>query len=73
VAFTVETHAHENHAGAGIELSPTLRFAHGTPYLRSAIAAAGLKLIAMDKAAVRTEKAVPVSGLVAVVGLTEPQ
>jgi predicted TPR repeat methyltransferase len=73
VAFTVETHAHENHAGAGIELSPTLRFAHGTPYLRSAIAAAGLKLIAMDKAAVRTEKTVPVSGLVAVVGLTEPQ
>jgi predicted TPR repeat methyltransferase len=79
VAFTVETHesdAHESHAHeshASIEVSPTLRFAHSAPYLHSAIAAAGLKLIAMDKAAIRTEKAAPVTGLVVVAGLVEPR
>jgi predicted TPR repeat methyltransferase len=66
VAFTVETHA-----GAGVELLPTLRFAHGKPHLRAVIAAAGLKLLAMDEAAIRTEKAVPVSGLAVVAGLAE--
>jgi len=61
VAFTVETHS-----GAGIALLPTLRFAHGEPYLRDVIAAAGLKLLALDQAAIRTEKAAPVAGLVIV-------
>jgi predicted TPR repeat methyltransferase len=58
-AFTVETYP-----GAGIELLPTLRFAYGEPYLSRVIAAAGLKLLKLEKAAIRTEKAVPVRGLV---------
>jgi predicted TPR repeat methyltransferase len=61
VAFTVETHS-----GAGVTLLPTLRFAHGEPYLRDAMAAAGLKLIALAHAAIRTEKGTPVVGLVVV-------
>ena len=61
VAFTVETHA-----GAGAALLATLRFAHGEPYLRDAIAAAELKLLALERAAVRTEKGAPVAGLVVV-------
>jgi predicted TPR repeat methyltransferase len=60
-AFTVETHA-----GAGAALLPTLRFAHGEKYLLEAIAAGGLKLLAVEKAAIRTEKAAPVAGLVLV-------
>lgn len=60
-AFTVETHS-----GAGIELLPTLRFAHGEDYLRETIAAGGLRILALDKTTIRTEKAAPVSGLVLV-------
>jgi predicted TPR repeat methyltransferase len=63
VTFTVETHA-----GAGIVLLPTLRFAHGEPYLRDVIAAAGLQLLGLEPAAIRTEKAAPVAGLVIVAG-----
>jgi predicted TPR repeat methyltransferase len=63
VAFTVETHS-----GAGVALLPTLRFAHGEPYLRDVIAAAGLQLLALEPAAIRTEKAAPVAGLVIVAG-----
>ena len=63
VAFTVETHS-----GAGIALLPTLRFAHGEPYLRNAIAAAGLNLFTLEAAAIRTEKGTPVNGLVLVAG-----
>jgi predicted TPR repeat methyltransferase len=63
VAFTVETHG-----GAGVALLPTLRFAHGEPYLREVIAAAGLRLLALEQAAIRTEKAAPVAGLVIVAG-----
>jgi predicted TPR repeat methyltransferase len=61
VAFTVETHP-----AAGVALLPTLRFAHGEAYLRDAIAAAGLKLLALDRAAIRSEKGTPVAGLVVV-------
>jgi len=76
LAFTVETHANEtdaseNHDGAGVKLLPTLRFAHGEKYLREAVAAGGLKLLALEIAAIRTEKAAPVSGLVVVAGFTE--
>jgi len=63
VAFTVETHS-----GAGVVLLPTLRFAHGEAYLRDVIAAAGLQLLVLDRAAIRTEKAAPVAGLVVVAG-----
>lgn len=60
-AFTVETHS-----GAGVALLPTLRFAHGERYLRDAMAVAGLELLALEQAAIRTEKATPVAGLVIV-------
>jgi predicted TPR repeat methyltransferase len=61
VAFTVETHSY-----AGVALLPTLRFAHGEPYLREIIAAAGLKLLALERAAIRTEKGTPVAGFAVV-------
>jgi predicted TPR repeat methyltransferase len=61
LAFTVETHV-----GAGAKLLPTLRYAYGEAYLRIAIADAGLTLLALSAAAIRTEKAVPVDGLVVV-------
>ena len=56
----------ETHAGAGVAFLPTLRFAYGEKYLREAVAAGGLKLLAVEKAAIRTEKAAPVAGLVLV-------
>jgi len=60
-AFTVETYS-----GAGVELLPTLRFAYGEPHLREAVAASGLKLLKLEKTAIRTEKAAPVQALVLV-------
>jgi predicted TPR repeat methyltransferase len=63
LAFTVETHA-----GDGVRLLPTLRFAYGEAYLRQAVVAAGLNLLTLAKAAIRTEKGVPVDGLVLVAG-----
>jgi len=60
-AFTVETYS-----GPGVELLPTLRFAYGEPYLRTAVAAGGLKLLKLEKTAIRTEKAAPVQALVLV-------
>jgi predicted TPR repeat methyltransferase len=59
VAFTVETHS-----GAGVALLPTLRFAHGEVYLREAVAGAGLQLLSLEPAAIRTEKSAPIAGLV---------
>jgi predicted TPR repeat methyltransferase len=47
-------------------LLPTLRYAYGEPYLRRAIANAGLALLDISAAAIRTEKGVPVDGLVVV-------
>jgi predicted TPR repeat methyltransferase len=64
-AFTVETHS-----GDGVQLLPTLRYAHGEPYIRSAIATAGLALASLSKAAVRSEKGVPVNSLVVVACLS---
>ena len=56
----------ESHAGDGIKLLPTLRYAYGADYLRATISSAGLKLLNLSDAAVRTEKGVPVQGLVIV-------
>jgi predicted TPR repeat methyltransferase len=61
VAFTAETHS-----GPGVALLPTLRFAHGESYLRDGIADAGLKLLTLGRAAIRTEKGTPVDSLVVV-------
>jgi predicted TPR repeat methyltransferase len=60
-AFTVETHR-----GMGVMLGDALRYAHSADHVRAAIHDAGLMLLSLDSAATRTEKGVPVSGLVAV-------
>ncbi|WAC27654.1 class I SAM-dependent DNA methyltransferase [Ancylobacter sp. SL191] len=61
LAFTVETHD-----GAGILLRDTLRFAHAEPYVRAALAEAGLALVSCAAQSTRTEKEQPVPGLVVV-------
>jgi predicted TPR repeat methyltransferase len=59
-AFTVETHD-----GPGVRLSETLRYAHSADHVRAALEDAGLTVLALQAAAKRTEKGVPVSSLVA--------
>jgi len=61
LAFTVETHA-----GDGVVLQPTLRYAHGQAHVRAAIADAGLALLRLSHASTRTEKGAAVAGLVVV-------
>jgi predicted TPR repeat methyltransferase len=60
-AFTVETHPDE-----GVKLLETLRYAHGEPYVRRALTGAGLAAASISKAAVRSEKGVPVDSLVVI-------
>jgi predicted TPR repeat methyltransferase len=60
-AFTVETHQCD-----GAKLLPTLRYAHGAPYIRRTLADAGLRPVSVRNAAVRSEKGVPVDSLVVV-------
>jgi predicted TPR repeat methyltransferase len=60
-AFTVETHA-----GDGVRLLPTLRYAHGDDYVRGVLGAAGLAPAHIAAASVRSEKGVPVDSLVVV-------
>jgi predicted TPR repeat methyltransferase len=60
-AFTVETHG-----GRGAFLRPTLRYAHGSAHVCSAIADAGLDLSYLGEVATRSEKGEPVRGLLAV-------
>jgi predicted TPR repeat methyltransferase len=61
LAFTVETHSGDN-----VKLLATLRYAHGEPYIRRVLAEAGLAPASIAKAAVRSEKGVPVDSLVVV-------
>jgi predicted TPR repeat methyltransferase len=61
LAFSVETHD-----GDGVILRESLRYAHGAAHMRAGLAAAGLKLVSLDFASTRTEKGIPVPGLVAV-------
>jgi predicted TPR repeat methyltransferase len=63
-AFTVE-----GHAGDGVVLQPTLRYAHGAAHVRGALANAGLDLLLLRPAATRIEQGTPVAGLVAVASL----
>jgi predicted TPR repeat methyltransferase len=60
-AFTVE-----RHAGDGVVLQPTLRYAHGAAHVRGALANAGLDLLLLRSAATRIEQGTPVAGLVAI-------
>jgi predicted TPR repeat methyltransferase len=56
--FTVETHA-----GDGVLLRESLRYAHGAAHVRAAMAGAGLKLSQLAEVATRTERGEPVHGL----------
>lgn len=62
-AFTVETHA-----GDGMILRDTLRYAHGAALVKAALADAGFAVRALEAASTRTEKGTPVPGLVCVAG-----
>jgi predicted TPR repeat methyltransferase len=61
IAFTVETHD-----GDSVILRDTLRYAHAPAHVREALKAARLKLVSLDSATARSEKGVPVPGLVVV-------
>jgi predicted TPR repeat methyltransferase len=57
-AFTVETHD-----GDGVLLRETLRYAHGTAHVRAALGDAGFQLLDLTGVSSRTEKGIPVPGL----------
>ncbi len=59
LAFTVETHS-----GDGPKLLPTLRYAYGAAYVRRVLGDASLAVVHFAEVSVRTEKGVPVDGLV---------
>jgi predicted TPR repeat methyltransferase len=59
--FTVETHA-----GDGVLLRESLRYAHGAAHIRVAMAGAGLNLVHLAEVATRTERGEPVPGLLGV-------
>ena len=59
LAFSVETHD-----GDGVLLRETLRYAHGEAHVHQSMAAAGLEPVSLDFASTRTEKGVPVPGLI---------
>jgi predicted TPR repeat methyltransferase len=67
LAFTVETHA-----GDGVVMQPTLRYAHAQAHVRTAIADAGLELLRLSHASTRTEKGAAVAGLVVVASKPVP-
>jgi predicted TPR repeat methyltransferase len=60
-AFTVETHA-----GDGVKLLPTLRYAYGEAYLRTTLRGAGFSAPSLAHASVRSEKGVPVDSLIVI-------
>lgn len=59
--FTVETHD-----GEGAIVGAKMRYAHGEPFVRAAIADAGLTLLELTKVSTRTENRLPVPGLLVV-------
>jgi predicted TPR repeat methyltransferase len=61
LAFTVETHP-----DGSVKLLQTLRYAHSEPYIRHALSEARLTAASLAKAAVRSEKGVPVDSLVVI-------
>jgi predicted TPR repeat methyltransferase len=60
-AFSVETHPDDR-----VVLQPTLRYSHGEAHVHIAIAQAGLKLLRLDQASIRTEGGASVACLVVV-------
>ena len=61
LAFTVETHD-----GDGVILRDTLRFAHSEAHVRAALDEAGLAVLSLQEVSTRTEKKIPVPGLLIV-------
>lgn len=61
LAFTVETHADD-----GAILRDTLRFAHGQAHVRAALDEAGLAVLSLKDVSTRTEKKIPVPGLMVI-------
>src|SRR5262245_27802826 len=61
----------ERHDGAGVRLRETLRYAHSAAHVREALDRAGLAPKILESAATRTEKGVPVDGLVVVAGCAD--
>jgi predicted TPR repeat methyltransferase len=59
--FTVETHA-----GDGVLLRESLRYAHGAAHVRAAMADADLGLARLAEVATRTERGEPVAGLLGI-------
>ena len=57
-AFTVETHSSD-----GVELGAKLRYRHGATHVRTALTAAGLRLLELSPVATRTEAGADVPGL----------
>ncbi len=60
-AFTVETFSSD-----GVKLLPTLRYAHSESHVRDLLATRGLTVVSLVRAAVRSERGVPVDSLVVV-------
>jgi predicted TPR repeat methyltransferase len=60
-AFTAETHR-----GSGVQLLPTLRYAHAEPHLRAVLGEAGFSISHLEETSVRSEKGRPVESLVVV-------
>ena len=54
------------HAGEGVILRATNRFAHGRDHVRRAVEASGLAVVEMAEVSTRTEKRLPVPGLLAI-------
>lgn len=59
--FTVEMHA-----GEGAVVGPKMRYAHSEPFVREAIADAGLTLVDLSRVSTRNENRAPVPGLLVV-------
>ena len=66
-AFTVETHD-----GPGIELQPTLRYAHGAAHVRAALEEATLQVLHLAPVSTRKEKGTWVPGLAVVASALPP-
>ena len=60
-AFTTESHA-----GGGVKLLPTLRYAYAAPHLRALLGADGFSVPHLAETSVRSEKGRPVESLVVV-------
>lgn len=62
LAFTVEA----AEKGAGFVLQPTRRYAHAPDYVEAVLVSAGLRVVSLSGATIRTDRNAPVEGLVAV-------